>query len=889
MQGQDYFRYSYLESLKFQRRQCSSCGSFFWSLDPGRDTCDDAPCDSYGFIGQPPTDRKYSAAEMRDLFISFFSGSHKVVKPYPVVPRWRDDVLLVNASIYDFQPHVTSGLADPPGNPLVMSQPSIRMVDLDNVGKTGRHLTSFEMMCHDAFNIKGKNVYWKNEAVEYCHRFLTEAVGIDGKLVTYKEKPWSGGGNGGEALEVFIKGLEVATLVFMDMSLDPRGEYEIDGEHYSKMENRIIDTGYGLERLAWLTDGGQSIYESLYPEMMEMLFSETEGEKLTDNEVSALTAISSENPEMKEPELLSELMDRLRIRGPEEEEFRSRYLTYRNLAVLSDHTRTIMLLLNDKVVPSNVKVGYVLRMLIRRALRSMRSLGLSRDLYSLVELQREKFSEISDRFDGDFSRHILDEETRKNDEVVKTGIQIVNRLIERKKKMTQDDLLQLYDSNGLDPETVVEVYEKKTGRALDIPADFHARVMALHTGIQKREKKELYPQFETRPLYYDDVRIREFTGVVLYSREGRVILNQTAFYPEGGGQPSDHGFLQRGSKKFRVNYVEKSGKSIVHHVNGEPEVKSRVRGYIDYERRWQLMIHHSATHLLLSVTREILGSHVWQTGVQKGIDSSRIDLVHYARITDEQIALIEKRCLELIEQDRKITVRNIDWNVALEKYGFTLFQGGVPLDSKIRVVEIDGVDAEGCGGTHLHSTGAIGMLKVLSADSLQEGIQRITFVAGPAMLRYTQKIHGVVSSVRNSLKTDTDGIEKSLNTLMDENRAMHREMEKEERRKVQEAIDSSSILSMEGLKIRVIRHELTGEASKLLMKAVNSLESDASIIIDTGKNETSVVSPGRINAGDFLEKLLSGTGVKLSSKSKRFSKAPFMVEENERLIRSALV
>ena len=147
------------------------------------------------------------------------------------------------------------------------------------------------------------------------------------------------------------------------------------------------------------------------------------------------------------------------------------------------------------------------------------------------------------------------------------------------------------------------------------------------------------------------------------------------------------------------------------------------------------MIHHSATHLLLGVTREILGDHVWQNSVQKGIETSRLDVTHYEKISQEQIKKIEMRCLQIITENHSIKVRNMDWNKAISQYGFRLFQGGVPLDSKLRVVEIEGVDVEGCGGTHLNSTYEIGFLKIVSTETVQEGIQRLTFCAGPAAPR----------------------------------------------------------------------------------------------------------------------------------------------------------
>ena len=161
---------------------------------------------------------------------------------------------------------------------------------------------------------------------------------------------------------------------------------------------------------------------------------------------------------------------------------------------------------------------------------------------------------------------------------------------------------------------------------------------------------------------------------------------------------------------------------------------SRVKGYIDYTRRKQLMIHHSATHLLLGIMRKYFGEHVWQSGVKKDINESRIDITHYRKITLEDIRHIEDMCMEAIEQDRKITVSNVSWNPAIEKYGFRLFEGGVPVSSKIRIVTIDGIDSEGCGGTHLDSTAPIGFIKIMKVETLQEGIQRITFSAGPASI-----------------------------------------------------------------------------------------------------------------------------------------------------------
>jgi len=255
------YRLAYFEEEGFVRKECPGCGDFFWTRDEDRETCGEPPCDEYSFIGKQSLDEERTLEEMREAFLTFFEDhDHERIDPYPVAAnRWRDDVLLTQASVYDFQPLVTSGQAPPPANPLTISQPCIRMQDIDNVGKTGRHTMAFEMMAHHAFNAREDlddpdqyayegEVYWKDQTVRYCDEFF-EAMGANPEEITYIEDPWVGGGNAGPAIEVIYRGVELATLVFMSMERDPDGDYEMkDGNTYSKMDTYVVDTGYGLER-----------------------------------------------------------------------------------------------------------------------------------------------------------------------------------------------------------------------------------------------------------------------------------------------------------------------------------------------------------------------------------------------------------------------------------------------------------------------------------------------------------------------------------------------------------------------------------------------------------------------------------------------------------------
>ena len=201
--GPEAYSLEFFKERGYVRKRCRACGEYFWTLDPDRETCGDSPCEPYRFVGKTLTKKKMSLREVREAFLKFFEKrGHKIISPYPVVARWRSDMFLTDASIVDFQPFVTSGIAPPPANPLVISQPCIRLVDIDKVGLTfGRHLTIFEMGGAHAFNYPDKEVYWKEETVRYYHEFAQEIFGIPEEELIYKEGVWSGGGNAGPCFE----------------------------------------------------------------------------------------------------------------------------------------------------------------------------------------------------------------------------------------------------------------------------------------------------------------------------------------------------------------------------------------------------------------------------------------------------------------------------------------------------------------------------------------------------------------------------------------------------------------------------------------------------------------------------------------------------------------
>jgi len=877
----------FFSSNSMVRKKCRSCSSFFWTSDVKRETCGDPPCDQYGFIGHPPTSRRYNLDDMRKEFLGFFSETHSILSPYPVVPRWRDDVLLVNASIYDFQPHVTSGVVAPPGNPIAMSQPCIRMNDIDQVGVTGRHLTSFEMLCHDAFNREGKEIYWKEETVGYCNSFLTGPLGIDQNLITYKEKPWSGGGNAGNALEVFVLGLEVATLVFMDMSEDENGEFEVEGKKYSPMGQRIVDTGYGLERLVWLSNGTPTVYDAIFPGILSSIVRNA-GIKRPDDSMIARIVTGLATDESADPRTVIRRMVEGHSANNRDvaEETMKEMEKLMAAFILSDHSRTLLFMFSDYVIPSNVKVGYLARLLIRRSLRFIGDLSLDLSLTQLMEMQVKNLGDLKLNFPSEFISEVIAEEEQKYKSALSKGEAVLRRIIEKDGEIGEENLLEMYDSYGIYPEFASHLYREITGRELKVPHNFQTLVVSLHdTKKRKEETREHFPEIFTRPLYYDDVSMREFTASVLHSGKNYVILDQTAFYPEGGGQPYDLGFLVYGGKNIPVVRVEKHGRAIVHYIDGKIPEKSRVRGVIDYDRRWQLMVHHSATHLLLGVMRRIIGDHVWQSGVQKEVTESRIDITNYRKIDRDMILKIEKECHRVIIESRKITVKNIEWNHAIEKYGFRLFQGGVPLSDKLRVVEIDGIDAEGCGGTHLSLTSQIGVLKIKSVENIQEGIQRITFVAGPAAVNLFNSVYNEAGDIRAAIGKPGGSLVENVSSLVQENLEMRKKHEKNLKQSVKALIDSGIAIEDSKYRIVLIKGSIEKEAEKDLSRAAYGINADAVVVAlrIENTNRYMIYSRGRISAIKLGE-MLGLKGVTLQG-NERYCNAESGILVDEKLIR----
>ena len=840
----DEFRLPFFEENGFVRKLCTICGNHYWTQNPDAESCGDAPCVDYTFIGDPPTNSRLAIGGMRERFLSFFEDrGHKRINPYPVVARWRDDLMVTIASIIDFQPYVTEGILPPPANPLVVSQPCLRFEDIDLVGLTaGRHLTIFEMGGHHAFNYQGQpQVYWKDETVRLHHELLTRDLGVPSETVTYKEELWSGGGNAGFCLEGCATGLEISTLVFM--------RYRVVGDVFEPMPIQVVDTGYGMERWSWLSQGTPSAFHAVYGPVLEKTLSWA-GLTEIDEKLLAETAkyscrITPENKEQARGELAEIIeIDRIeldRLLSPVEAVY----------AAL-DHTKGMVFLLSEGVVPSNVREGYLARLLFRRGFRLLRRCGVEDRLPDLVEAQIDfwgrDFPQLSEMRDE--IMEMVAVEGEKYRRTIRRGSGLVKRYLRRTKGgISVDQLVEFYDSHGLTPEDVKEV-AAEAGIAIAVPEDFYALVANRHmTGEARRQetaRTELTGRVEglekTRTLFYEDSYLTDFEAEVVAVIDGRyVVLDRTAFYAEGGGQISDKGKLIKGSESLDVVDVQSVEGVLLHEVKGAKRLRKgdSVKGAIDWRRRLALMRSHTATHLLLGAARRVLGDHAWQAGAQKGVEHSRLDVSHYRRLNREQVEAIEGLANRVVAEGRTVSCRWMPRNEAEAQYGFRLYQGGAVPGKEIRVVEIKGWDVEACGGTHLRNTSELGLVKILSTERVQDGVERLIFAAGPHALTEVQRRERTLLDVAEMLGAPLEKVREAASNTVETVKRLRHELEDlrqvASRKRAEALLDAAAYV--EGVKL-VIYSDRVG--ADFLIEVGNALANMATDFLAVMFSETEV-------------------------------------------------
>ncbi len=756
----DYKRYYSIDLFKqegFVRKKCESCGRFFWTLDQERKRCDDQPCSTYTFIGDPPTSKKFDEVSSWKAIERFFvKNRHASVKRYPVVSRWRPDLYFTVASIVDFQ-RVEAGkvVFQLPANPLVVPQMCMRFNDIPNVGVGGKHYTSFVMV--GQHSIADREGYWKDRCVDLDFRLMTKEFGIPKKEITFNEDVWVGYGAFGYSLEFFVRGLELGNAVFT--------AFEGDVSDYREMKEKVVDMGTGLQRWAWLSQGTPTNYDANFSSVLKKMNELCK----VDTDRSLFLAYSKLAGTMNVDEFgsLSQQRDIIAKRlGVDGKALEAQLGPREAMYSIADHSRSLLFAVADGMLPSNSGGGYNLRIVFRRAMNFIKHYRFPLSIADVVNWHIDHLSGMYPELEEhreDVAKVLEVEASRyaaSSDRVSK----IVSSLSLGGKQVPTEQLIRLYDSDGVTPEQLADA-----GAVIDKPEDFYEQVQARHITRKVEEPRLKFDTDRippTRLLYYDDRSKFDFKARVLkVFQGGYVVLNQTVFYPRGGGQEPDRGTIGGA----RVVDVEKYGDVVLHKVEGKaPRVGATIHCEVDARRRRRVTQIHTATHIINGSSRQVLGPWVWQHSAFKEEDYGRIDITHFAHLTEAEVQKIEDVANEIVRKNLKVTNTFMPRQEAEEKYGFRLYQGGVVPGRLVRVVNIGGWDIEACGGTHSRTTGEVGLVKIVRAERVQDGVERLEFVAGEAAIEYMHRMDSELRELTEVLGTQRENLPKVAKGVLDE-------------------------------------------------------------------------------------------------------------------------
>ncbi|MDH5190634.1 MAG: alanine--tRNA ligase [Gammaproteobacteria bacterium] len=831
-----------------------------------------------------------SSAELRTAFLDYFkSQRHEIVASSPLVPANDPTLLFTNAGMVQFK-EVFLGQEKRPYMRATSSQRCVRAGgkhnDLENVGYTARHHTFFEMLGNFSFGD-----YFKREAISYAWDFLTNVLQLppeklwvtvfhedkeaeDIWLKEMKINPerfsrlgekdnfWSMGDTGpcGPCSEIFYdhgeevaggppgspdedgdRYVEIWNLVFMQFNRDASGEM-------TSLPKPSVDTGMGLERLAAVMQGVHSNYDI----------------DLFQNLINAVATVC-----------------------------KTQDLKNNSLKVIADHIRSCSFLIIDGVLPSNEGRGYVLRRIIRRAIRHGHKLGM-KDLffYKLVAPLANEMGEAYPELVNSKAHveRILKTEEERFDETLDTGMKILEEDIATLKgrEIPGTTVFRLYDTYGF-PVDLTNDIARERGLTLDM-AGFEKEMEA------QRERARSASQFAVD--YSDKINIEgttEFTGydkledsgkvIALFKdgeiaeklsegESGMVILDRTPFYAESGGQAGDQGMLDKEGGEFTVHDTQKQGGKIFGHLGsvhkGAICVGDTLQAKVFDSERRDTAYHHSATHLMHAALRKVLGDHVAQKGSLVDHKRLRFDFSHYEPVTPEQLCEIESMVNEHIRLNHEVETNVMDLEAAKKSGAMALF--GEKYDDKVRVLKMGDFSVELCGGTHVKHTGDIGIFKIISETGIASGVRRIEAVSGRCALEWINSGEDKLNQVANMLKGDRVTVEDKVRQMLDRNRSLEKELEqlKAKLASSQGGDLASSAEDIDGLKVLAAR--LDGVDPKSLRDTVdqlkNKLGSAAIILAAVNDTKVSLVAGvtkdqvSRIKASDLVNTVALKVGGK---------------------------
>mgnify|MGYP006276322927 CR=1 FL=1 len=748
----DYYATDVLRKNGYMRKQCPTCGIFFWTVHKDREVCGDPAC-SGGFrlFENNPCKRSLSYVDVWKEFSAMFEKmGYSKIDRYPVVARWNPTADFVMASIAAFQPYVISGEVEPPAKKLVIPQFSIRFSDIENIGITASHQTGFVMIGQHMF--VPPEEWDQDKCFEDILTWLTDGLGLSFGDITFHEDAWAGGGNFGPCMEYFSRGVELGNQVYMMFEQTEDGDKELS--------LKVLDMGMGMERNAWFSQVTPTQHNAVYPKVVEYLLDKT-GLEFDEGIMKKFIPLSA-MLNIDEVDDIDAAWEEVAKRiGVSVSELKEKVVPLSGIFSIADHTRTLLFALADGALPSNVGGGYNLRILVRRALDFIDTYGWDLRLADVCAVHADELSPVFPELKKALPEvtQILDFERQKYEGTKKKMAAEIERVA--KTDITEDKLIELYDSQGISPHMVKEE-AKKHGIEVEIPSNFFGKVAERHAGkpqehaTQKETKLDLEDVPGSEALYFDDYLNLSFEGKVLRIIGNHVVLDRTAFYPTSGGQLHDRGTLGG----HDVVEVFKQGSVIVHTLDAEPSFSEgeTVEGQVDEEHRRQLAQHHTSAHIVNVAAREVLGRHIHQAGAKKTREKAHLDVTHFDIITDDELKKIEERANGIVNEDIGITSLFMDRAEAEKTYGMDIYQGGAVPGKQIRLVIIGDIDAEACGGTHLRRTGETGEIRIVKSSKIQDGVVRITFTAGEAAKEVADTAKSLLSEAAELLGVRDDQV-----------------------------------------------------------------------------------------------------------------------------------
>ena len=776
--------------------------------------------------------------EIRSKFLKFFeSKDHYLKESASLVPHNDKSLLLINSGMAPLKNYF-AGVEVPPSVRMTTCQKCIRTGDIENVGKTARHGTFFEMLGNFSFGD-----YFKEQSIAWGWEFVTEHLNIPQEKVwvtVYEEDDeafsiwenqikipkerivrlgkddnfWEIGiGPCGPCSELYFdrgeeygcdnpdckpgcdcdRYLEFWNHVFTQFDRDEEG-------NYGQLENKNIDTGMGLERMACIMQGVDTIFD-------------VDTIKHILNTVEKMAGVKYGN-------------------GGK---------TDISIRIITDHIRAVSFLVADGVLPSNEGRGYVLRRLLRRAARHGKLLGIKENfLYKLVDevirVSGEAYPELVEK--ESYIKKVIRIEEEKFNETIEQGMEILSSYIAKLKEnkettLSGENAFKLYDTYGFPIDLTQEILEEENLSIDEVSFNEEMnkqreRARSARGNMDGESWKEDplskldssvasnfegYFKLQNSGIIKAIVKDNEIVDSAVAGDKVIVVLDKTTFYPEGGGQAGDSGLLVNKDEDIVVEIIDtkKGANNTIKHIGivksgmiNNGEILSTI---VDKEIRMASARNHSATHILHKALKEVLGEHVNQAGSLVTSERLRFDVTHFEAITKDELKIIEEKVNDIILEALDITCENMSINDAKNKGAMALF--GEKYGDEVRVVSIGDYSIELCGGTHLTNTSQVGMFKILSEGGVAAGVRRIEAITGRAVYNFLKEKEEVINNVCTSLKTKEDSLSQRVTSLIEENKSLAKELHDMKTKMSLQSIDSvlDSKLDVNGVSLVTTKFE----------------------------------------------------------------------------------